>query len=345
MAYDHPWPYPEYDLRATADWLERKAAKGRILCPGENLYGYAAFEKAEPQAIRYRLVPAKKTKLFSACHEPPSAEALELYRQMGWAYITNRGCFHIFASTDPDAPEPDTDPQILAMALKPARNRAILEAAAWLLTAVIWTFSFRMFYNAVSANAPLYLLLPVPYVILALSGLGACFRLIRYRRVCARGQFPTTRSRILLTHPVKLLLVLAVFAMFLFAAWDSPNTPRNEVYDDYVLYENFDGTLPFPDALELFPDAQITQSTAVSFRTFATVENWYYDAEFTLPDGGSGSIQVDYDRFSLPIFAKWYAWEMERSSYAEPLILCQGSTVYRIYTTEALPEAFLFGKE
>ena len=48
-------PCPPYDVEATESWLEDMAAQGWMLEKDSIFLGVAAFDKAEPASVRYRL--------------------------------------------------------------------------------------------------------------------------------------------------------------------------------------------------------------------------------------------------------------------------------------------------
>lgn len=339
MAIDLFYPHPQYDWKATERWLEKKARKGWRLIPGGNLNDLAAFERAEPTEIRYRLVPTGKTGLTRPDDDPPNADALELYRQMGWEYVTTRGAFHIFRTETPCAPEPDTDPQVLAMALKPTVKRAIWDSLGWLLFVSVQIVFHTPFYLAVWENDPLWLLLYLPLAVTALSRLFSCLRLIRYRRVCSKGRFPDVRRRLYLPDNFLLAACLMLALVGFFAPQTAPPAPPSQRYDDYVLYEDYEWPFTIPGAV-------VEKTDAVSYTTFATRENWGYDGYIVMPDGSQDDIYIDYADFHSGLLAKWYAWELQRNRKND-LILQHGTEVYRINTNITIedPEAVFFPKK
>lgn len=120
------FPCPYYDTEATERWLEAMAAKGLILQKNTVTFGLASFEKAGPQAIRYKVVPAPHEE--EVIHEPE-----------GWVYITSRSGdkdYQIFASSDPAAPEPPVRAVSLDAALK--RSTTLFGIMAILVVSMVY---------------------------------------------------------------------------------------------------------------------------------------------------------------------------------------------------------------
>ncbi len=339
MAIDLFYPHPEYDWKATERWLEKKARRGWHLIFGGNMPYLAAFEKGEPAQIRYRLVPTGKPGHSLADDDPPAADVLELYSQMGWEYVTTRGVFYIFRTENPYAPEPDTDPQVLAMALKPTVRRAIWETVLWTIFIILQLARTPYLVTAVTRNDPLWLLLPIPLAVTALAKLFSCIRLIRHRRICAGGQFPEVRRHLYLSDNILLAVCLMLVMVHVFGSSNTYRTPMSEIYDDYVLYEDQQRSFTIPEAVVTKPDM-------VSYRTFATRQTWGYDGYIVMPDKSQGAIYIDYLDFHSELLAKWYAWELEHY-YRETQVLQKGTEVYRIRTSVTIenPEAIFFGEE
>lgn len=335
MAIDLFYPHPEYDFKATERWLEKKARHGWRMVPGGNLNYLAAFERADPAEYRYRLVPTGNTGLTRADDVPPNAAALELYGEMGWEYVTNRSGFHIFRTADPNAPEPDTDPRILALALKPTVKGAVWNTLFWLLFIALQIFRVPLLETAVSRNAPSWLLFPIPLAITAASRLASCIRLLRYRHICSKGQFPEVKRRLYLPDNFILAACLTLILVNLFGNQSLANTPPAEIYDNYVVHEGQEWPFTIPGAVVTKPDA-------VSFTTFATRENWGYDGYIVMPDGSQDDIYIDYADFHSELFAKLYAWELEHRT--QNLIVHQGTEVYVIRTSVTIedPDSVFF---
>lgn len=94
-----------YDVAANETWLEDIAREGYRL---KEFTGWSGvFVKDEPCECRYRMQPKLKKE------KKPSDEQQELYRELGWEYVTTLGGeFHIWRCDDPAVPELDTDPVV-----------------------------------------------------------------------------------------------------------------------------------------------------------------------------------------------------------------------------------------
>lgn len=335
MTIDLFYPSPEYDWKATEVWLEKKARKGWRLIPGGNLRGLAAFERTEPTELRYRLIPKDTIGISEPEDKLPNPDAIELYQAMGWEYVTNRGRFHIYRCENPSAPEPDTDPRVLAMALKPTAIAAVLETLLWSLFIFLQLCRIPVFETAVNRNDPLWLLLPIPLAVTMLARLASCIWLLRYRHACTKGQFPEGGRRLYLPDNILLASCLMLVLLGLVVSGNNHTTPLSQVYDDYVLHEGYEW--PFT-----IPGAEVTKSDAVSYRTFATRENWGYDGYIIMPDSSQGAIYIEYADFHFEFFARLYAWELEL--HTPNLIVHQGTEVYRIFTSVTIedPESIFF---
>lgn len=340
MAFDSFFPYPEYDWQATERWLEKKAAKGHRLIPGGNMPGIAAFEHTAPAKIRYRLIPREGKRLGKAADIPPPEEALELYKEMGWEYLSNRGPFYIFSSDDPNAPEPSTDPRVLAMALQPAVLYTLAETLLWSVFIFFQLSRIGVLETAVTRNAPFWLLIPLP-LILAMGGrIAGWIRLFSQWLRCRGGEVPVSKRRLWLPDNIALACCLMLVLLFAHMGMGPTVAVPSEVYENYTRHE--DCRWPFT-----VPGATVEQADAVSFRTFATEENWGYDGYIRMPDGSQDDIYIDYADFHSPLFARLYAWELQWHHRSD-LILCRGTEVWRIRTGVTIenPESIFFsGKE
>ena len=131
---------PYYDIGAMEGWLEKMAEKGYILDKDGYVFRFFQFQKTQPQTIRYRLEARTGSPLDILPSDVPEAEALSLNEELGWEYVCTYQDFHIYRTSDPNAPELNTDPVVQAMGLTPLRRRTgfflafmILQIAAFLL--------------------------------------------------------------------------------------------------------------------------------------------------------------------------------------------------------------------
>lgn len=105
-------PISIYDVPAQQAWLEDMAARGRFLSAyWSGIFALAWFTKGEPKAVRYRLEP------MAVKAEYPDAAQREVYRSLGWEYVTTAGkTMYVWRCDDPAAPELHTEPETEARA-------------------------------------------------------------------------------------------------------------------------------------------------------------------------------------------------------------------------------------
>ena len=124
-------PYPWYKPEETERWLEEKARNGLFLSKGTVIRFFAAFERQEPKAVRYRLAaPAG----HSDGSGTPSGEEVGIAQEMGWTYTARDGEFAVYRCDDTEAPELNTDPEVEAMSLKRIRRRGM----SGLFSSIFW---------------------------------------------------------------------------------------------------------------------------------------------------------------------------------------------------------------
>lgn len=117
---------PEFlsSVAAIETWLEDWAAKGYQLTESQGVNGI--FVKAEPQACRYRLQPLRQEE------KSPDMEQVEIYREMGWTYVTTMSAaYHVWRCNDPAAPELDTDPVVQAEGFRYLKGRMTRGLLLW----------------------------------------------------------------------------------------------------------------------------------------------------------------------------------------------------------------------
>ncbi len=117
-------PCPAYDFAGTEIWLTEMAEKGWFLAEDGFFCGIATFERGQPQTVKYRLEATQTMQnLWSDHNGEPDREQVELFEQYSWKYIAKREHFYIFRSLDPSAREPNTDPEVHALALNSVKKR------------------------------------------------------------------------------------------------------------------------------------------------------------------------------------------------------------------------------
>ncbi len=104
-------PCAFYDLERLESWLQDMAARGFHQRQGRMV---GKFEKGAPKAVRYRLQTKGKWYLGRT----PDSDMEELFRDMGWEFVTAHGDFYIFRTEDENAPELNTEPKLMAQGFR-----------------------------------------------------------------------------------------------------------------------------------------------------------------------------------------------------------------------------------
>lgn len=116
-------PIPAYDIAGMENWLADMAKEGLFLEKDGFFAGVATFIVQEPQKVKYRLEAAQKQPSLWNEDGTPDEEAIELNERYSWEYVTRRGDFFIYRSSDPSARELNTDPAVQALALNAVKRR------------------------------------------------------------------------------------------------------------------------------------------------------------------------------------------------------------------------------
>ncbi len=105
-------PISIYDVPAQQAWLEDMAARGYFLSEYQaGVFTLASFTKVGPEAVRYRLEPMAAKEAY------PDAARREVYRSLGWEYVSTAGkTMYVWRCDDPAAPELHTEPETEARA-------------------------------------------------------------------------------------------------------------------------------------------------------------------------------------------------------------------------------------
>lgn len=284
-------PCPGYDIPAMESWLEDMAARGLHLASNGFFWDTVAFEEGPPAKVRYRLeATATQKGLFSNEYEPDS-DVIELHRQMGWTYRARRDQFHIYVSSDPHAPELNTDPQVQAYSIAALTKYLWKSLRGTLIMAVLYAL---LYFGDAIVSGSIYL---GTWRVALLAGLllwdmGRQVRtlivLSRYRRQLQNGDPLPHRS----TSPGRDLRYLALGAarkvlwVVLAVSLVSYLLP---IMADEPYRSLDDHTDPFP---------------------FATIEDLYPGAEVERMDG---ILDSEYYRWSDPLAPESYDF----SEYAE----------------------------
>lgn len=344
-------PCPYYDTKTMQAWLEEMAAKGMILGKEGIFPGIVAFEKTTPKKIRYRLIASEHNPKQSRPYRYapiPDQETQSFHREFGWEYIATRRDFHIYACTDPNAPEMETDPLVQAMAYEQAIRREKLDVMGYTLLVAVnalllgWqfydflmgnTYRFRTYHAWIGLMWLFYL---VPHI--------RGFRQLRLRQKLLReGQpLPTspgyrkTAPGYWLSLAGKALLIAALFL----TVFHTPSAVYPQ--QDWISLSDYRGEIPFATMQELLPDAQLREDIAWGNEILTTstvlADTWQLNQQLhiTLPDGTktSGSLNVVRRHTKLPSVARKQAekaFSHGEKRNQEPILLAIDGIDYAFY--------------
>lgn len=354
-------PWPVYDVTGTESWLEEMAKKGWLLAYDGIFAGVATFERAEPRPVRYRLQPAQRpVSIWSDDGTAPDDEVRALGEACGWQYVAVRGQFHIYRCDDPDAPELNTDPQVLALALDTVRRRERSAALTTLLWVVIfplvrWGGGLLLLFLGLGTWRAAW-----GVALLILGTVRAVRKLLylrRLRKQLAAGQMPErgpyTHRHAYRAQAVSALVVVlwVAWGVVLLQAWSDAATDR------YVqpLAGQADA-LPFATMADFVPGSTLQQ------RDDGILNNTLYQRSdllapvicevhehgtLTLPDGRklSGGLQLQYYELRSEALARLLMhelhWHDRRSSGYELWKLGPVDADEVLYYRDYLPTVLL----
>lgn len=347
----HIPPCPYYDIRTMELWLEEMAAKGLFLGKEGIFPGIVAFERGTPKKIRYRLVASdhsySKGRAFR--YAPiPDEKTQTFHREFGWAYIATRRDFHIYACTDPTAPEMDTDPQIQAIAFGRAAKRQMTDLICYSLIIVMNLLMFlwnacqfllgsshrlNISYLRISALWVLYL---IPAII--------SYRQLRRRKMLLEngGVLPESPGcrKTALQYRLSLLGKVVLIAAMIFSILSAPPLVYRD--EEWIPLSDYTGAIPFATMQELLPDAQfredLTWNNHILNTSTVLADIFQLDQQLhlTLSDGTetSGSLDVIWRKTMIESAAHDQAMkEYSRGIQAdhEPVMLSIEGIDYAFY--------------
>ena len=323
-------PCPAYDIGGMENWLSDMAQRGLMLKEDGFFAGIASFERCTPTFARYRLEAAQKsTSMWADDGGEPDPEQVELGKKYSWEYVAKRGDFYIYRSTDPNARELNTDPQVQVLALNCVKKRRLSSVFGL----VFWLVVYPL---CVIANGPLLTVIQMRTWLFALTALFVLWILYdlllevihlgRVQRQLAEGKTPVSdwRRRSAPYHGKKLaqlLLAAALIAIF------ANNWSVSVLNEDKIPLGEYDGKLPFATMSDIaggdVVDYQMTmQGMDLGFNCLsqwsdllAPVNISYGEhAKLTLGDSRviNGGLYVDYHRAVSPFIAQILAYEYYR---------------------------------
>lgn len=182
-------PCPDYDVTGVESWLSYMAERGYILQDGGVHRGIAAFDRCEPEKVRYRLQPAQKGFVIYD-NDGPSDDEVELNGDFGWKYVAKYGVFHIYRADDIDAREMDTDPEVQAMAMNSLHRGQrfnIIWMSIWIILYLVLIFTSQPFLSMVNRGSLISIALVLCVIIFIVTGLVKAVSLYRLRKKILDG--------------------------------------------------------------------------------------------------------------------------------------------------------------
>ena len=247
-------PCPPYDVEGMESWLGDMASRGWMLEKESFLLGCAAFERADPAPVRYRLEASPRhAGYWDDNGGAPDPEAEELNADFGWEYVARRGQFYIYRNPEADPRELHTDPRVQALAIKSLEKRRTVQYLNIVLVLGVNLFSVLLRGNslllaAVKAGLPLTLLTILLTLLLLANGVLEVAHLGRLKKRLAAGQ-PLRHDgdwrKGQAAYFAKRLAVLLLFLLWIFMllhlwAVEAAGTGKEPLTD-------YQGTLPFAD--------------------------------------------------------------------------------------------------
>lgn len=308
-------PCASYDVERIESWLQDMAKEGWIL-EGESAYwlGFFTFVKAEPREIRYRLEP--KTSRHSDWLNSPDEDAVELYREYGWEFVTQFHYFYIYRTADPHTRELNTDLAVQATALKQIKRNTISSLINQVIIFVFWiprwiNEAFRMLVSFDLSIFPAFFAMLVTAVIVAVKD----FLHIRKLRKQLKNNIPLDHSKPWRKHAnLKRAGKIAITALYLYvilAVLGSCTGAMSRSYE-HTPVEEFPGDPPFVTCEDM---GQFTQSEFLSgynaYNRYSTtlapaIIEWKEYGNLLTEDGIPyyGGLMIDYYETASPWLAR-----------------------------------------
>ncbi len=354
-------PCSGYELAEMEGWLEHMARQGYLL---QKFVWYlaAVFVKGQPQNLRYRLtllpnntLAAQEKEAFIALHE-----------EFGWQYGGQRGSFGIFYTADEKAIEPNTDPQLYAMALRQVQRQERISLLLLLLQAGLYIpflllkegffYTMLQFGSGVYAAAVLFAILCL-YLVLsrywslrklgkALIGQTGLTPNKDWRRNAACYQIKTAAVAALCSVS---MLVAVIGGMLL------------TVQDHTIALEDYTEPFPFATMADLLPGSVFVPTDQSDYANYVKVrQDVLAPVQVSVSQRGKlyqngscvleGDLLVDYYQTRWPWLAQQLARELQqrderlwgkRYQRYEPLELPELDAAYAVAYRTLLPTVIL----
>lgn len=302
-------PCPYYDTKTMEVWLEEMAEKGLILGDEGIFPGMIAFQKSRPQSIRYRLIASEHSYRKSRAYRyapVPDEQTQTFYKEFGWYYIATRRDFHIYACTDPNAPEMQTDPRVQAMAYDHAIRREKVDILGYSLLAAINGFLLLwQLYDFLIGNSLRLSLyhgwLSLMWLFFLVPHIRSWHQLRLMQKILREGSplppsqgYRKTAPGYRLTLAGKVLLI----SVFFLTVFHAPSSVYHR--QEWTPLSEYTGEIPFATMEELLPEARLREDVAWGNEILTTstplADTWQLNQQLhiTLADGTqtSGTLKI-----------------------------------------------------
>ena len=316
-------PCSEYDVAEMESWLEYMAQQGYLL-QSFALNLAAVVVKVQPQSLRNRLTVMPE----NSVDEPKKEAFIALHEEFGWQYGGQRGYFGIFYTADEKAVEPNTDPQLYAMALKRVQKQERISLLLLLLQAGVY-LPFLLLKDGF-----LYTMLQFGFDVYAdavVFGI-TCFYLVlsRYwslRKLCralTEGTGPAPNRdwrRKAAFYRVKTIATMVLFSVSMLGA--ILGGMLSMVQEDTIALEDYTEPFPFATMADLFPGSVFVQTDQSDYANYVEVkQDILVPVQVSVSQRGrlyrngscvlEGDLSVDYYQTRWPWLAQQLARELRQ---------------------------------
>lgn len=319
-------PCPQYDVSGIECWLSDMAKQGYQLQKDGFFAGVATFEKTTPQTVVYQLQPAEKsTGMWADNNGDPDEEAVELSKAYGWEYVAKRGEFHIYRTSETDARDLHTDPEVQAIAMNAMRKRQrdnIFSGVFWGLFYPWLLFKGKIMMSIVHVGTIPMLLVMIACLWMSIHSIVGAIKLIQLRKKILNGEetgsgehWKKKSWRYHANNIMRRCLYVVAILLFLKLMGDQI------IYEEYVPLTEYIKDMPFATMEDFLPGGERklmnmkvgNMNTVREWSDLLSPVNFEWDevGEVIHPDGRvlSGGLEVIYHETKAPWIAKRLARE------------------------------------
>ena len=319
-------PCPQYDVSGMEYWLSDMAKQGYLLQKDGFFAGVATFEKTAPQNVKYRLQPApKSTGMWSDNNGDPDEEAIELSKAYGWEYVAKRGEFHVYCTTDMEAIELHTDPEVQALAMNAMRKRQRDNLFSGVFFGLFYPwllFKGKIMLTVIHVGTIPMVLVMIACLWMSIHSIVEAIKLIRLRKKVLHGEetgsgcnWKKGAWKFHVNNVIRRMVYLVAIFLFLKLMGD------HMIYEKYIPLSDYTGEMPFATMEDFLPGGKMklmnmkvgNMNTVREWSDPLAPVNFEWDEAGSVihPDGRvlSGGLEVIYHETKAPWIAKRLAGE------------------------------------